>query len=93
VDEKAAEQRDMMEKLRFPILLSPEAVEALRQLVHGTSSDRSPSIREVHIALTEAGCSAEDRTMVLAVIGLGDDAEVSHAHARRPKTIPPRGDG
>ena len=75
-----------MEKLRFPVTLSPDAVEALRRLLHGSLADRSPSVREVATALTEAGCTPDDRTVVLAVIGLGDDVDL---HPRRPRTIPP----
>jgi len=76
-----------MEKLRFPITLSPDAVEALRTLIHGTTANRSPTVREVHAAVVEAGCTPEDRTTVLVVLGLGTDEDAVHAR-RHPTGLP-----
>jgi hypothetical protein len=75
-----------MEKLARPVSLSPEAVEVLRRLIYGTNTDKSPSIREVQIALDDNGCSEADRNDVLLVLGL----EGEHHHSPKA-TWPPIG--
>ena len=75
-----------MEKLKHGVLLSPEAVTALRTLLHGETDDRSPSAREVALAIDAAGCNTEDRGNVLLVLGLADEA---YFPPKRHVTLPP----
>ena len=67
-----------MEKLTKPVNLTPEAVEVLRRLIYGMNSDKSPSLREVQIALEDHGCTDLDRDDVLLILGLeGESATIS----------------
>jgi hypothetical protein len=74
-----------MDKLHFPLTLSPEAVEALRKLIYGDTKDASPSLREMQRVLDESGCSEQDRVDLLLVLGLEDE----RTHAHRQPTRPP----
>jgi hypothetical protein len=75
-----------MEKPKYPVLLSPEAVVALRQILYGSDgAARSPSAREISQAIDGSGCSSDDRAAVLLVLGLADESlHVSKRHVTLP---------
>jgi len=62
-----------VEKPKFGVLLAPEAIVALRQIIHGDATDRSPTAREIAVAIEAGGCTSEDRSAVLLVLGLADE--------------------
>lgn len=66
-------------KLQQGVTLSPEAVEVLRRLIAGDTSDRSPTIREVQRAIEECACTERDRLDLLLVLGL--EEENAHSHS------------
>ena len=79
------------EKPTFPILLSPEAVTAVRQIIFGVVVDHSPNVRDVQSALMEAGCNEVDEAAVLHLLGFAD-RPVHHGTPIRPIDRP-RGGG
>jgi hypothetical protein len=74
-----------MEKPKHSVLLSPEAIMALRQIIHGATEDRSPSSRAVALAIDSSDGTPEDRGAVLLVVGLADEAYYPH---KRHVTLP-----
>jgi hypothetical protein len=70
------------EKPRFSIILSPEAVMAVRQLLFGESNEHSPAIRDVHDALAETQCSEGDEGAILHLLGFSERPEPSGTPVR-----------
>lgn len=66
-------QRWDVNKLRYSIELSPEAVEVLRALLYGESEDRSPSARKMLRAFDEHDLDHKSRKALLVILGLEEE--------------------
>lgn len=80
-----------MERLKYSVTLTPNAAEALRRLVLGSvTTDDSPRLREILNAITEAGCSEDDQSIVLLVLGFSTHGGIVGGGANTPRPAPRR---